>query len=157
MPASRTDDLHPIIEREVERLSYATKGPGSLGRRNLILQRSAASLGAMPAAVGRYMSANGDRISMAAVDESKLRDLLGLERAPGVAYDAIPIGKPISAMTFDYLDRTRPEFTRFGPASMGQLRYEIAPETQHRARRLDAAWWARIPIAVGRSRIVHVC
>ena len=80
----------------------------------VILQRSAASLGPMPAAVGRHMSANGDRITMAAVDEGKVRSLLGLERAPGVAYDAFPIGKPISAMTFDYLDPNAPEFSRFG-------------------------------------------
>ena len=28
----------------------------------------------------------------------------GLERAPGVAYEAFPIGKPIGSMSFDYLD-----------------------------------------------------
>jgi choline dehydrogenase-like flavoprotein len=50
---------------------------------------------------------------MAALDEGKVRDLLGLERAPGVAYDAFPIGKPITSMTFDYLDPGAPEFSRF--------------------------------------------
>src|SRR4051812_1213009 len=58
----------------------------------VILQRSAEFLGGMPAAVGRHMSANGDRITLAALNEGKVRDLLGLERAPGVAYDAFPIG-----------------------------------------------------------------
>jgi enediyne biosynthesis protein E9 len=162
----------------------------------VILQRSAPFLGGMPPAVGRYFSANGDRVTVAALNESKVHDLLGLERAPGVAYDAFPIGKPISSMTFDYLDPNAPEFsrfglqqiyfppftnmlpgvdeppvwfgidkrnltsrwrswltvlamtedanegvfgpppptgdfTRFGPASVGQLRYDISPETRH--------------------------
>ena len=80
----------------------------------VILQRSAQYLGGMPQAVGRYFSANGDRVTVAALDEDKVHDLLGLQRAPGVAYDAFPIGKPISAMTFDYLDPSAPEFSRFG-------------------------------------------
>ena len=79
----------------------------------VILQRSAPSLGGMPPAVGRHFSANGDRVTMAALDERKVHDLLGLERAPGVAYDAFPIGKPITSMTFDYLDPSAPEFSRF--------------------------------------------
>jgi hypothetical protein len=80
----------------------------------VILQRSAPFLGGMPPAVGRYFSANGDRVTVATLDEGKVHDLLGLERAPGVAYDAFPIGKPISSMTFDYLDPSAPEFSRFG-------------------------------------------
>ena len=80
----------------------------------VILQRSAQCLGGMPRAVGRYFSANGDRVTVAALDEDKVQDLLGLQRAPGVAYDAFPIGKPISAMTFDYLNPSAPEFSRFG-------------------------------------------
>jgi len=79
----------------------------------VILQRSAPFLGGMPPAVGRHFSANGDRVTMAALDERKVHDLLGLERAPGVAYDAFPIGKPITSMTFDYLDPSAPEFSRF--------------------------------------------
>jgi hypothetical protein len=170
----------------------------------VILQRSAQYLGGMPPAVGRYFSANGDRVTVAAFDEGKVSDLLRLERAPGVAYDAFPIGKPISAMTFDYLDPSAPEFsrfglqqiyfppivnllpgvdespfwfgiekrnltshwrswmtvlamtedanegvfgpppatgnfTRFGPASVGQLRYDISPETTHGFNLSDAA------------------
>ena len=164
----------------------------------VILQRSKKYIGRIPVAVGRHMSANGDRITLAAVNEGKVRDLLGLERAPGVPYDAFPIGKPISSMSFDYLDPNAPEFSRFalqqlfappltnaifedgvdgppvwfgidkrdltsrwrswltiaaftedanegvfgpppaagnftriGPAAVGQLRYDIAPETQH--------------------------
>lgn len=170
----------------------------------VILQRSAEFIGDMPPAVGRYFSANGDRVTIAALDEGKVHDLLGLERAPGVAYEAFPIGKPISSMTFDYLDPSAPEFSRFGlqqinfppitnilpgvdelpvwfgidkrdltshwrswltvlamtedanegffgpppefgnfkrigPASVGQLTYDIAPETTHGFNLSDAA------------------
>jgi len=79
----------------------------------VILQRSAAALGGMPAAVGRYFSPNGDRVTLALLDEGKVTELLGLERAPGVAYEGYAIGKPIGSMTFDYLDPSAAEFTRF--------------------------------------------
>jgi hypothetical protein len=64
--------------------------------------------------VGRYFSPNGDRVSMALLDEAKLSSVLGLERAPGVAYEAFHIGKPIGSMSYDFLDGSRPEFERFG-------------------------------------------
>jgi choline dehydrogenase-like flavoprotein len=79
----------------------------------VILQRSATTLGAMPAAVGRYFSPNGDRVTLGLLDEAKVHDLLGLERAPGVAYDAFPIGRPIGTATFDFLAEAAPEFERF--------------------------------------------
>jgi choline dehydrogenase-like flavoprotein len=79
----------------------------------VILQRSATFLGSMPAAVGRHFSPNGDRVTLAVYDEAKVRDVLGLEREPGVAYEAYPIGKPIGSMSFDRLDAAAPEFTRF--------------------------------------------
>ncbi len=190
------------IEAKIVILAAGTMGTP------VILQRSSAPqfLGHMPQAVGRHMSANGDRITLAAVDEGRVGSLLGLERAPGVAYDAFPIGKPISSMTFDYLDPKAPEFsrfalqqlfappltsaifgndadeppfwfgidkreltsrwrswltiaaftedanegvfgdppptgnfTRFGPAAVGQLTYDVAPETQHGFDLSDAA------------------
>jgi choline dehydrogenase-like flavoprotein len=80
----------------------------------VILQRSAAALGGVPSAVGRYFSPNGDRVSMALLDEEKLGSVLGLERSPGVAYEAFHIGKPIGSMSYDFLDGTLPEFERFG-------------------------------------------
>jgi len=85
---------------------------GALGT-PVVLQRSAALLGGVPSAVGRYFSGNGDRVSVAVMDEGRVRDLLGLERAPGVAYDALHIGKPIGSMSFDGLDAGAPEFDRF--------------------------------------------
>jgi choline dehydrogenase-like flavoprotein len=106
------DDRKPIgsgfIEAKMVILAAGTMGTP------VILQRSAKFLGNMPKAVGRHMSANGDRVTIAALNEDKVRDLLKLQRAPGIAYDAFPIGKPISAMTFDYLDPDAPEFSRFG-------------------------------------------
>jgi choline dehydrogenase-like flavoprotein len=79
----------------------------------VVLQRSAPLLGAMPTAVGRNFSPNGDRVTLGMLDETKIGALLGLERAPGVPYDAFPVGRPIGTMTFDFLDAKRPEFERF--------------------------------------------
>lgn len=79
-----------------------------------VLNRSAATLGGMPAAVGRNFSFNGDRISCAVMDDEKVRTVLGLEREPGVGYDAGHIGRPIGSMSYDHLDANAPEFTRFG-------------------------------------------
>jgi enediyne biosynthesis protein E9 len=79
----------------------------------VILQRSAAVLGPMPSSVGRHFSPNGDRVTLGVMDETKIGSLLGLQRAPGIAYDAYPIGKGIGSMTFDWLDPDAPEFTRF--------------------------------------------
>ena len=79
----------------------------------VILQRSAPFLGGMPYAVGRYFSPNGDRVTLGLMDEAKIGSLLGLERAPGVPYDAYHVGKPIGSMSFDRLDPTAPEFSRF--------------------------------------------
>jgi choline dehydrogenase-like flavoprotein len=80
----------------------------------VILRRSALTLGGMPRAVGRYFSPNGDQVSMAVMSEAKIASVLGLHRSPQVAYEGLPIGKPIGSMSFDYLDADRPEFTRFG-------------------------------------------
>lgn len=56
----------------------------------VLLQRSAPLLGGVPQAVGRYFSGNGDRVSIADVDEGKVRDLLGLEARPGHPVPGIP-------------------------------------------------------------------
>lgn len=80
----------------------------------VILQRSAALLGSMPGAVGRYFSPNGDRVSMAVLDEGRLGSVLGLKRSPGTAYEAFYVGKPIGSMSYDRLDPAMAEFTRFG-------------------------------------------
>ena len=103
----RTTSDVGVIEAKVVVLAAGTMGTP------VILQRSVPLLGGVPDAVGRHFSGNGDRVSVADVDEAKVRDLLGLERQPGVAYEAMHIGKPIGSMSYDRLDRTAPEFERF--------------------------------------------
>jgi hypothetical protein len=78
----------------------------------VILQRSEEDLGAMPAAVGRYFSGNGERLNTAVVDEAKVRDLLGLSRGDGRAYEAYQIGKGPVCASWDRLDGSLPEFSR---------------------------------------------
>jgi choline dehydrogenase-like flavoprotein len=80
----------------------------------VILQRSEPLLGSMPAAVGKHFSPNGDRVSMAVMDEKRIGSVLGLQRKPGVPYDAFFMGKPIGSMTYDRLDAKRREFDRYG-------------------------------------------
>lgn len=83
------------------------------GATPVILQRSEAALGSMPQAVGRYFSGNGERLNTAVIDEEKARTLLGLSRPGGKAYGANQIGRGPSVACWDYLDASRPEFSRF--------------------------------------------
>jgi len=83
------------------------------GATPVILQRSEASLGAMPAAVGRYFSGNGERLNTAVLDEDKVRDVLGLSRPGGKAYAANQIGRGPSVACWDRLDASLPEYSRF--------------------------------------------
>jgi choline dehydrogenase-like flavoprotein len=78
----------------------------------VILQRSEATLGAMPPAVGRYFSGNGERLNTAIVDERKVRDVLGLSRGDGRAYEGYQIGKGPTCASWDKLDGSLPEFSR---------------------------------------------
>jgi enediyne biosynthesis protein E9 len=83
-----------------------------------ILQRSADSLGAMPHAVGRYFSGNGERLNNAIIDEERAAELLGLSRPNGKVYEANQIGKGPVVACWDYVDAALPEYSRF---SMEQL------------------------------------
>ncbi|MFV2104037.1 GMC family oxidoreductase N-terminal domain-containing protein [Micromonospora sp. LOL_024] len=83
------------------------------GATPVILQRSAAALGTMPPAVGRYFSGNGERLNTAVVDEERARDLLGLDRGDGTAYEAYQIGRGPCVATWDRLDGSLPEYSRF--------------------------------------------
>jgi choline dehydrogenase-like flavoprotein len=78
-----------------------------------ILQRSEATLGTMPHGVGRYFSGNGERLNTAVINEDRVKEVLGLERGNGLAYAANQIGKGPVVACWDYLDETRPEFSRF--------------------------------------------
>jgi choline dehydrogenase-like flavoprotein len=83
------------------------------GATPVILQRSEPTLGAMPPAVGRYFSGNGERLNTAVLDEDRVRDVLGLSRGNGVAYQAAQIGRGPCVASLDRLDGTRPEYTRY--------------------------------------------
>ncbi|WP_030057300.1 FAD-dependent oxidoreductase [Streptomyces novaecaesareae] len=83
------------------------------GATPVILQRSEATLGTMPHAVGRYFSGNGERLNTAVVNEDRARDLLGLKRADGRAFRANQIGKGPVVASWDNLDGSLPEHSRF--------------------------------------------
>ena len=83
------------------------------GATPVILQRSEEALGAMPHGVGRYFSGNGERLNTAVVDEDRVREVLGLSREDGVAYEAHQIGKGPTVASWDRLDGTLPEFERY--------------------------------------------
>ncbi|WET82524.1 GMC family oxidoreductase [Amycolatopsis sp. QT-25] len=83
------------------------------GATPVILQRSAAALGGMPDAVGRYFSGNGERLNTAIVDEDRARELFGLDRGDGRAYEANQIGKGPCVASWDDLDASLPEYSRF--------------------------------------------
>ena len=83
------------------------------GATPVILQRSQDGLGPMPHAVGRYFSGNGERLNTAIIDEEKVRDVLGLSRLGGLAYEANQIGRGPSVASWDRLDAALPEHSRF--------------------------------------------
>ncbi|MEU4805552.1 GMC family oxidoreductase [Actinosynnema sp. NPDC023587] len=83
------------------------------GATPVILQRSEETLGALPHAVGRYFSGNGERLNTAIIDEDRARDLLGLTREDDLAYAANQIGKGPCVASWDNLDPDLPEFSRF--------------------------------------------
>jgi enediyne biosynthesis protein E9 len=83
------------------------------GATPVILQRSEPELGPMPAAVGRYFSGNGERLNTAILNEDKVVELLGLDRGDGVGYQAAQVGKGPCVASWDRLDGSRPEFSRY--------------------------------------------
>jgi choline dehydrogenase-like flavoprotein len=83
------------------------------GATPVILQRSEETLGTMPHAVGRYFSGNGERLNTAIINEERVAEVLGLQRPNGKAYEANQIGKGPVVACWDYLDASRPEFSRF--------------------------------------------
>ncbi len=83
------------------------------GATPVILQRSEPELGKMPHGVGRYFSGNGERLNTAVLNEDKVRDVLGLSRPGGKAYAANQIGRGPSVASWDYLDPSLPEYSRF--------------------------------------------
>ncbi len=105
------------------------------GATPVILQRSEATLGAMPHAVGRYFSGNGERLNTAVVDEGRVREVLGLDRGDGVAYQAYQIGKGPVVASWDRLDGDLPEFSRYSleqlyfPPGLGTILAQVPDAT----------------------------
>lgn len=105
------------------------------GATPVILQRSEPDLGPMPRAVGRYFSGNGERLNTAIIDEERAAELLGLDSVDGAAYAAHQIGKGPCVATWDRLDGSLPEFTRFSleqlyfPPGLGTILAQTPEET----------------------------
>jgi choline dehydrogenase-like flavoprotein len=123
---SRTDDggyrVHYSVVDEVDYRVQVDTGAidakivvmaAGAGATPVILQRSEPHLGTMPHAVGRYFSGNGERLNTAIFDEERIRDVLGLSRPDGVPYEAYQIGKGPCVATWDRLDGSLPEYSRF--------------------------------------------
>lgn len=123
---TRTDDggyrVHYSVVDEVDYRVHVSSGAidakivvmaAGAGATPVILQRSEEHLGRMPHAVGRYFSGNGERLNTAIFDEEKIRDVLGLSRPDGVPYEAYQIGKGPCVATWDRLDGSLPEYSRF--------------------------------------------
>ncbi|MEV8513844.1 GMC family oxidoreductase [Dactylosporangium sp. NPDC051484] len=104
------------------------------GATPVILQRSESALGPMPHAVGRYFSGNGERLNTAVFDEDRVRDVLGLSRRDGRAYEAYQIGRGPTVASWDRLDASLPEFERYSleqlyfPPALGTILAQV-PDT----------------------------
>lgn len=83
------------------------------GATPVILQRSEPTLGRLPWAVGRYFSGNGERINAAVIDEQRAREVLGLNRDAGRAYQGFQVGRGPVVSAWDNLDPQLPEFSRY--------------------------------------------
>ncbi|MEV7971253.1 GMC family oxidoreductase [Sphaerisporangium sp. NPDC088356] len=105
------------------------------GATPVILQRSEETLGTMPSAVGRYFSGNGERLNTAILNEDKVREVLGLERGDGLAYEANQIGKGPVVASWDRLDGSLPEYSRFSleqlyfPPGLGTILAQVPGAT----------------------------
>ena len=105
------------------------------GATPVILQRSEATLGAMPPAVGRHLSGNGERLNTAVFDERRVAEVLGLDRGDGRAYGANQIGKGPCVASWDALDGDRPEYSRYSleqlyfPPGLGTILAQVPDAT----------------------------
>jgi choline dehydrogenase-like flavoprotein len=121
---SRTDDGYRVHYNTVDEVDYRViTGGGVIDCRivvvaagaaatPVILQRSEDDLGTMPAGVGRFFSGNGERLNTAVMNEDRIREVLGLSRSDGKAYEAYQIGKGPVCASWDRLDGSLPEFSR---------------------------------------------
>lgn len=105
-------DYREVRPGGVLRAKVVVLGAGA-GATPVILQRSEARLGAMPQAVGRYFSGNGERLSVITVDDDRVREVLGLETREGAGYGAFQVGRGPVVANWDNLDPDLPEFSRY--------------------------------------------
>jgi choline dehydrogenase-like flavoprotein len=105
------------------------------GATPVILQRSAETLGALPEAVGRYFSSNGERLNTAVFDEDRVREVLGLRRPDGSGYGGNQIGRGPTVACWDKLDAALPEFDRYSleqlyfPPGLGTILAQVPDAT----------------------------
>jgi choline dehydrogenase-like flavoprotein len=89
----------------------------------------------MPDAVGKYFSGNGERLNTAVLDDDRVREVLGLSRGDGKAYAANQIGKGPVVASWDQLDGSLPEFSRFSleqlyfPPGLGTILAQVPGAT----------------------------
>ncbi|WP_158883442.1 GMC family oxidoreductase N-terminal domain-containing protein [Amycolatopsis anabasis] len=123
--AKTDDDRYRLHYSQVDEVDYRVHtGAGAIdakiivlaagaGATPVILKRSEPFLGTMPFAVGRYFSGNGERLNTAVINEDRVREVLGLDRGNGIAYQANQIGKGPVVASWDNLDGALPEYTRY--------------------------------------------
>jgi enediyne biosynthesis protein E9 len=105
------------------------------GATPVILRRSEPDLGTMPNAVGRYFSGNGERLNTAVINEDRVGELFGLHRSGGKAYQAYQIGKGPVVASWDRLDGSLPEFSRYSleqlyfPPGLGTILAQVPDAT----------------------------
>ncbi|GHH39554.1 FAD-dependent oxidoreductase [Lentzea cavernae] len=83
------------------------------GATPVILQRSEPTLGAMPHAAGRYFSGNGERLNTAILNEDRVREVLGISIDEATTFQANQIGRGPCVASWDRLDGSLPEYSRF--------------------------------------------
>lgn len=84
------------------------------GATPVVLQRSEQFLGALPDAVGKYFSGNGERINVALIDEEAVAGLLPEGATThGRPYGAFQVGRGPVVATWDRVDANLPEHERF--------------------------------------------
>jgi hypothetical protein len=89
----------------------------------------------MPHGVGRYFSGNGERLNTAVINEDRVREVLSLDRGDGVAYEANQIGKGPVVASWDKVDGSLPEFSRFSleqlyfPPGLGTILAQVPGAT----------------------------
>lgn len=119
------DESYEVRYETVDPLDYREyTGSGSIRARvvivaagaaatPVILKRSEPWMGAMPPAVGKYFSGNGERINVAVMDEAAIEEKLGLRRDDDRVYEGFQVGRGPVVSTWDHLDGSLPEFERF--------------------------------------------